>query len=313
MRGAVALFVAASLVACSGGSASISPGMSGASTSHGGSRHTMYLNLGDTQPVLTGVALIPLTLSLSNGVGTLSAFGSTYCAAASGLNPCPNINFMASPPMWQNATPISFTMAATVLNAACDTPASPPSPAPGFTPACYVGAYEGGSGPYLIQGPVTGSAGSLSVPANVSTLNFNPQEAYNFFLVYVTAISSPPPPPTPTPVASPTVIGSQPPPATPPPTSTPAPTSKPSLTPSPCPSSTSDDDGGDHHRHRDVRRNGGGDDDGGDDDGGSCASPTPQPTPTCSGDDGGDGHHRHSDTRSAHERHHHHDGDCEDD
>lgn len=308
-RGALALVVAASLVACSGGAELLVPRASNGSDSGTKNRRPMYLNLGDTQPVLTGSALIPLSLSVTGGVGTLSVFGSTYCTAASGLNPCPNINFMASPPTWQNATAIGFAMGSTVLNAACNAPAAPPTPAPGFTPGCYIGAYEGGSGPYLIQGPVSGSAGSLSVLGNTSTLNFNPGEAYNFFLMYVTAISSPPPPPSPTPVPSPTEFATQPPPATP------SPTAQPSFTPGPCPSSTSGDDDGEHDDVYGARtmherhRPGDGDDDG------ACSSPSPKPTPTCAGDDDGGRHHRHhSDgvrTTRGHSRGH--DDDCGDD
>lgn len=241
----------------------------------------MYLNLGDTQATVTGSALIPLTLTVSNSVGTLAAFGSTYCTAASGNNPCPNINFMASPPMWQSPTPVSMTMGSTVLNAACNAPSTAPSPAPGFTPGCFVAAYEGGGGPYLVQGPATGPSGKLSVAAQTSTLNFNPLEAYNFFLMYVTAISSPPPPMTPSPAPSPTDFATQPPPATPTPLA--------SLSPSPCPSVTSDGDEG------------------------VCGTPTPAPTPTACDDDG-EGHHHHHHHHHHKRRHSSHrgDDDCED-
>lgn len=279
----------------------------GSASQNGGTkRRPMYLNIGDTQPVLTGTALIPLSLSVSGTIGTLSAFGSTYCTAASGPNPCPNVNFMASPPMWQSPTPVALTLAATVLNAACNAPSGAPVAAPGFTPGCYIGVYEGGGGPYLVQGPVTGSAGSLSLTAETSALNFNPSEAYNFFLMYVTAIASPPPPMTPSPDPSPTEFATQPPPATPVPTATPTPIV--TIAPSPCATSTPGDDEGDDIQHVVHRM-----DDDGDD--GSCGSPAPKPSPTCSGDDDGDGghhHHHHHRDRRHHHKHHGGDDDCED-
>ena len=339
-RAALALLVAASLVACGGGLAPNAP----AGSRPAGQKHALrpfFLNLGDTQDTVTGTAIIPLTFTVSGTAGTLAAYGTTACAAASGANPCPNINFMASPPMWQSATPAALTIAASTLAAACTAPSNAPSPAPGFTPGCYAIAYEGGAGPYLIAGPVTGSAGSLSLPAQTATLNFNPSEAYNFFLAYVTAVASPPPS-TPAPSPSPTYFATQPPIATPTPASTATPTAPPTATPtplasfapSPCPTATSGDgehddlqvlDGGDDGgtsccsssreddgslRTMDGRRH-----HGGDDGGWGCATPQPTVSPC---EDGGTRHHRHrhGDSRSrrghGRDRHHHRgSGDCD--
>lgn len=289
-KGGVALFVAASLVACGGGMQSITPQ---AAHSQGGNatktrRHAMSWNVGSTQPLATGVAIMPLTLTLNGTVGTVGLFGTTACAAPSGANPCPNINFMASPPQYMSSLDVPMTLAATTLSTTCTPPAGAATPAPGFTAACYVVTYEGGVGPYVLQGPVTSSGSSLSVPAQASTVYFQGLTGYNVFLEYVTSLTTPPPALTPSPAPSPTEFMT--------PTPVPSPTPKATFAPSPCPTSTSDDDGGDDGEYRDSDV--------------LCASPSPKPTPTCGSDD--DGHHkRHSDSlRRAHHHHrHHHHGD----
>jgi hypothetical protein len=181
---AAVVIVAAALAACGGGSPGIVSMMSA-----GTARHAASWNLGTTQPTVTAVMLQPLTLTVSGSVGTLS------------------LAVSASPAPWSSLDPISLTMAAVTLNANCTAPAGAPSPAPGFTPGCYLVADEGGVGPYLIQGPGTAANGALSFPAQTTMLNFNGGNTpYDFFLAYVTSIGQAPPPPTPSPVPTATIF-----------------------------------------------------------------------------------------------------------
>jgi hypothetical protein len=234
-RAAAALIAVASLVACSGGGSNVISGLGNTTPAKAPAqklppRHKL-LNLGSTQPATTGTMIQPLTLSVSGTTGTLSLFGTAQCGAPSGANPCPGINFTATPPTWSSVDPVTLTMNATTLNVPCTAPAGAPTPAPGFVPACYIVAYEGGVGPYLIQGPATSNGGSLSFAAETTPLYFNGgSTAYNFFLAYVTSIAATPPPPTPTPSPVPTFFATPPPPT---PTPTPSPTPKPTPTPRP--------------------------------------------------------------------------------
>lgn len=271
-RGGAAVFVAAALVACSGGSPNVAPIGPARSAQHS-SRHAMAWNVGMTQALATGTMLIPLTLTVNGTSGQVAVFGSTYCAPPSGANPCPNVNFTASPPQYYSSLDVPMTLSATSLNASCTAPGGSATPAPGFTPACYVVTYEGGAGPYILQGPVVSSGGSLSVPAQTSTVYFQGLTGYNVFLAYVTSISTPPAPLTPSPVPSPTDFA----------TPTPVPTQ---TTPSPCPSASSDDDES------------------------ACGTPTPAPTPT--GCDDGEGHHHHHHHHSRRHSSHRGDDDCAD-
>lgn len=234
-RAAAALIAVASLVACSGGGSNVISGLGTNEPAKAPAqkippRHKL-LNLGSTQPVTTGTMIQPLTLSVSGTTGTLSLFGTAQCGTPSGANPCPGINFTATPPTWASLDPVALTMNATTLNVPCTAPAGAPTPTPGFVPACYIVAYEGGVGPYLIQGPATSNGGSLSFAAETTPLNFNGgSTAYNFFLAYVTSVAATPPPPTPTPSPVPTFFAT---PVPPTPTPTPSPTPKPTPTPQP--------------------------------------------------------------------------------
>lgn len=242
-RGGAVIFVAAALVACSGGSPNVAPIGAARSSARTG-RHTMAWNVGMTQPLATARMLIPLTLTVNAASGQVAVFGSTYCAPPSGANPCPNVNFTASPPQYYSPLDVPMTLPTTTLNATCAPPSGFTTPAPGFTPACYVVTYEGGAGPYVLQGPVVSSGGSLSVPAQTATVYFQGLTGYNVFLAYVTGISTPPPALTPSPIPSPTEYAT--------------PTPLPSLTPSPAPTPTVCDDDGDghhhHHHHHHKRR-----------------------------------------------------------
>jgi hypothetical protein len=191
-RDAVAVFIAAALVACSGGfhtAGLLVPG-------DGSPRHAMSWGLATTQPIVQGTMVIPLTLSLSGSVGTFSAFGTTQCAAASGTNPCPNIAYAASPPSWVPPADSSLTFTSSSLNVACAS-------------SCYVVAYENGAGPYLVQGPGSASS-STSVAFGSETVAryFLGGATYSFFLAHVTAVNTPPPPPTPSPSPVPTATPS---------------------------------------------------------------------------------------------------------
>jgi choice-of-anchor A domain-containing protein len=213
-KAAAVAILAFSIVACSSG-LSGPQALSGIGSapdktgSNASPRHRQSWNLGTTQAVATGVMLQPLSVSVTGGVATLSLWGTTQCSAASGVNPCPNINFTASPPQWSSSSAVSMSFGATSLLSSCTAPSGAPSPAPGFTPACYLVAYEGGVGPYYMQGPGVPASGTLSFDANTSLLNFNGgNTGYDFFLAYVTNISASPPPPTPSPVPTATNLPS---------------------------------------------------------------------------------------------------------
>lgn len=204
-----ALLIAAGLFACSA-NAPRAPFLP-QGTTH--TRHGMWWNLGTTQPTVDGSMVIPVTLSVSGSVGTFSAFGSTLCAAPAGTNPCPNVDYAASPPAWTSASDTSLTFAGTTLGVSCPT-------------ACYIVAYENGAGPYLVQGPGAGqTSASVTLGTQNIALYFTANTTYDFFLAHVTAVNTPPPPPTPSPSPSP------------------------SAQPTPTPATRCDDDGEEHYGH----------------------------------------------------------------
>lgn len=222
-RGAAVLITVAGLVACSSGAGSLisgSNGSSGNGTQQGQKGSLVHRDslVGSAQGV-TGAMIQPLTLTVSNNVGTVALYGTALCGAASGGNPCPGTTFTSA--TWSSTTASTPTIGSSTLNAACAAPAGSPSPAPGFTPGCYIVAYEAGAGPYLIQGPATVSGSSLSFAASSTPISLDPNLGYNFFLAYVTSIA-PVPTPTPIPPPSPSPIPTEF--QTPiPPTATPAP------------------------------------------------------------------------------------------
>ncbi len=271
---AAALVIGSIVAACSAGGTGTSPStttpVSGLDAKPGRVAHSW--NLGSTQATVTGSMIQPLSVSVTGSVATLSLYGTTQCAAKSSGNPCPNIAFTGTPPSWSSVNPVALTVAATTLPTACTVPAGAPSPAPGFVAACYIVAYEGGVGPYVISGPATTGNSSLVFAAVISALNFNGGNTpYNFFLAYVTGVSATPAPPTPSPVPTATYI----------PTATPVPTSSPIASPIPsaCPTSGS---WGDDLR---SRKDGGWD--GGDGGSSGCCSTSG------SGESGGGDRHRH--------------------
>lgn len=241
-RAGVSVLIAAGLAACSGGAGTI---FSTAPQSHGRTAESLV----GSAPVVTGVLLQPLTFTLSGTVGTVSLYGSAQCGSPTATNPCPGTTFTSA--TWDTMTPgLLATMGSSTLNTPCSAPAGAPAPAAGFTPGCYVVAYEGGaSGPFLIQGPAAVNGNALVFQASPTTLSLDATIAYNFFLAYVTAIG---PQPTPTP------FNPVQPPNTPSPFATPVPTA------TPC---TSTDDGHAGQRYgASKHRRRGGDDDCGDDD-----------------------------------------------
>lgn len=304
-RAAAAVFVTLAFVACSGGLGSIPRSLSGGSPAKTGARsaprHRASWNLGTTQALVTGVMLQPLTISVSGGVATAGLYGTTRCSASSGSNPCPNIAFTASPPSWSSAADSTMTFSAASLPTTCAAPSGAPTPSPGFTPGCYVVAYEGGVGPYDIQGPGTQNGGSLDFASNPNALNFNGgNTGYNFFLAWVTDIGAAPPPPTPSPVPTATYIAT----ATPSPTPAPGATSCATVSPTATPGWGGEDDV--------VHRNDDGGDDGGGGGGTSC-TPAPCATPSDGGEGGdggwsGDGARRRNHHDGGHGHHHHHRG-----
>ena len=217
---ALTLVVSGALIACSGGSGSTPPISSpnASQQQKAPARHTY--NLANSQAQLTGFMLLPLSVSVSGTTGSVSLAGTAACGlpVIGNPNPCPGVSF----PTWTSPTDVNLTFTATTLSAACANPSTTATPAPGFAPACYIVAYEGGVGPYVISGPATNSGGNLSFPALNAPASFYANTGYNFFLAYATYVSATPPPATPTPVPAPTSFNTPIPP--PPPTPTPKPT-----------------------------------------------------------------------------------------
>ncbi len=228
-KAAVAALVMGSVVAaCSGGQEATTPQVvSGIGSKPDRVTHTW--NLGSTQATATAVNLMSLQLTVNGSQGSVSLNGATACGATGQVpsNLCPGVTYR--PITFMPANPTTLTMTAATLYTACTAPAGAPTPAPASAAACYVVAYEGGVGPYIIQGPATATAGGLSIPAEATVLNFNGNTGYDFFLAYVTNESAAPPPPTATPSAPPTGPGA--------PTPTVAPT--PTAVPTACPTTSS--------------------------------------------------------------------------
>lgn len=273
VQSAGALLVAAALAACSMGGNVVAPagGTTGPATPQGRSG-LRPAAIASSQPLVYGIAIQPVSVTVAGTVGTFALSGTTQCSGGTSADPCPNVSPL---PAWTPSASELLTFAAVTLPLnGCPVPAGAPSG------HCYIVGYENGVGPYLIQGPggvPLNSSGILAFGVEPRTMLFDAGSSYEFFVTYVTGVATPPPP-TPTPVPTPT------------PTPTPAPTATPTpvTTPTPCTTATPDDgEWGDRHddgrrfdrhgHHHDVSSCCGGEGDSrGDvrrlDDGGGCCS-----------------------------------------
>lgn len=225
VQSAGALVVAAALAACgmSGNLAAPPAGMAAPTTPQGraGLRPEA---IASSQPLVDGIAIQPVAVSVAGTVGTFALSGTTQCSGGTPADPCPNVSPL---PAWRPAASVLLTFAAVTLPLnGC------PVPAGAASGHCYVVGYENGNGPYLIQGPggvPLNSSGVLAFGVEPRTMLFDAGSTYEFFVMYVTGVATPPPP-TPTPVP------------------TPSPTVTPVATPTPCATATPNDgDGGDRH------------------------------------------------------------------
>lgn len=240
-------------------------------------RHSLTIGGLSSHQYVAANLLIPLQMSdmPNQNANVFSLAGTPQCGPAQPGNPCPG----SSVPPYIPTTPVTSYVAATTLNAPCTvtstvasvgrriamasmppgvTPPPPPTPTPAAT-QCYIIAFEGNNGPYIVQGP------GLVVGPNVTSFNpvpntvhFLANTQYTFYFAYVTAFLTPIPSPSPTPTPTPAI--------TPMPSVAPSPTATPSAAPSvrptPSPSPTAEPSpgcvqDGDNTDERRVSENGG--------------------------------------------------------
>ena len=214
---AAALAIGSIVAACSSNSG-VMPLSSNGSATQGGAHQNAgkpvrgkLANLGTTQATVTaGTMIETLNATVNGGIVTLTD-GST-CGGSP--DPCAISNH-ANWPQLSVPAASNLTVDTLVSSASC----------PG---QCYVVAYEGGVGPYIIDGPATsGSTGTGLTFAASALLAFQPLTTYNFFIESVTGMTATPAPVPPTAIPTPTTY------PTAPPTSTAAPTPKVVPTPTP--------------------------------------------------------------------------------
>lgn len=212
---AAALAIGTIVAACSATSGVMPP--QGASQGNGAATNPQIaggkpvraklLNLGNTQAAVTSGTMVE-TLSAVNSGGALVFTDGTQCGGSP--DPCAISNHVNWPSLTLTA---SLQLSASAFSSSASCPGQ-----------CYIVAYEGGVGPYIVSGPASSSGSGLAFPASV-VLSFAAQTPYNFFIESVTGMTATPPPATPTPVATATFYPT--PKTAPTPGPTPAPTAAP--------------------------------------------------------------------------------------
>lgn len=157
-------------------------------------------NLGTTQATVTSGTMVE-TLNVVNNGSNLTLADGTTCGGSP--DPCAIANHAAWPSLVLSA---DSSLTVNALNSAASCPGQ-----------CYVVAYEGGVGPYVVAGPATVAGSGLSFPAS-ALLSFQARNPYNFFIESVSGMTATPAPQAPTPVPTATFMPTQPPPSTPAPT-----------------------------------------------------------------------------------------------
>lgn len=154
-------------------------------------------NLGTTQASVTAGTMVETVSATVSGT-TLTFTDGNTCGGTP--DPCAIANHANWPGM---SVPSDSTLASAAFTSTASCAGK-----------CYVVAYEGGVGPFIVAGPATGNGSGLSFPAS-GPLSYQTLNTYNFFIESVTGMTATPPPSTPSPVPTATFLPTQPPPSTP--------------------------------------------------------------------------------------------------